>query len=299
MTTPLPPLPPRPNRDAGDLPPISARPERTQELPRVERPQAAPKRRLQADPPPPPTPIHGTRPPKSRRPVGVILAVLVAAVGAGAVGANLFGPDGSSSPGVLQSSRPVASTGSEPHLEDAVRATAPSVVEIKTSFGLGSGVVVQPSGLIVTNNHVIAGETRVEIVTASGSSIAGEVVASDENQDLAIVRPSGSAGPGVAIAEDAAGPPDIGSAVFAIGSPFGLRNTVTAGVVSAFREDDGRPVIQFDAPVNPGNSGGGLFDLQGQLVGIPTSIRSPVGGNVGIGFAVPASRVRAMLDQVS
>jgi len=225
--------------------------------------------------------------------------VLVAAAGAGAVSAHVLGPDQPAAPASAQPTRPVASSGSEPRLEDAVRATAPSVVEIKTSFGLGSGVVVQPSGLIVTNNHVVAGETRVEIVTASGSSMAGEVVAADDFQDLAIVRPAGNAGPGVTVAADAAGPPDIGSTVFAIGSPFGLRNTVTAGVVSAFRDDGGRPVIQFDAPVNPGNSGGGLFDPQGQLVGIPTSIRSPVGGNVGIGFAVPASRVRAMLDQVS
>ena len=88
--------------------------------------------------------------------------------------------------------------------------------------------------------------------------------------------------------------------MFAIGSPFGFRNTVTSGIVSALRTR-GRlnlPLIQTDAPINPGNSGGGLFDLRGRLVGIPTSIESPIRGNVGIGFAVPASRVKAFLARV-
>jgi len=88
--------------------------------------------------------------------------------------------------------------------------------------------------------------------------------------------------------------------VFAIGSPFGLRNSVTSGIVSALRTRGrlGLSLIQTDAPINPGNSGGGLFDLRGRLVGIPTSIESPIQGNVGIGYAVPASRVRALLDRV-
>ena len=107
-----------------------------------------------------------------------------------------------------------------------------------------------------------------------------------------------SPGTGVNLSPDTAGPPPSGQTVFAIGSPFGLQNTVTSGVVSAYRNEAGRPLIQFDAPVNPGNSGGGLFNLDGELIGIPTSIRSPVNGNVGIAFAVPATRVRAMLSQI-
>ena len=92
---------------------------------------------------------------------------------------------------------------------------------------------------------------------------------------------------------------DQGDEVFAIGSPFGLQNTVTAGIVSntgRVNPRNGVPMIQIDAPINPGNSGGGLFDLDGRLIGIPTSILGPISGNVGIGFAVPVSRVRAMLD---
>jgi serine protease Do len=92
----------------------------------------------------------------------------------------------------------------------------------------------------------------------------------------------------------------VGDTVFAIGSPFGLQNTVTAGVVSALRRRGrgDRLLIQTDASVNPGNSGGGLFDLRGRLVGIPTSIESPIHGNVGIAFAVPAARVKAFLTRV-
>ncbi len=211
----------------------------------------------------------------------------------------MFGPDepGAAKPRPVSASTAVS--GSEALLESAVRRTASSVVTVRTSFGQGSGVVVEPSGLIVTNNHVVRGTTRVEVESATGTSMSAEVIASDEFQDLAILRPSGDPGPGVQIVEDTAGPPAAGSSVFAIGSPFGYQNTVTAGVVSAFREENGRPLIQFDAPINPGNSGGGLFDLDGQLIGIPTLIRSPIPGNVGLGFAVPASRVRAMLDTVS
>ncbi len=195
--------------------------------------------------------------------------------------------------------RSTAATDSGPRLQEAVRAAGPSVVEVLAGSGQGSGVIVEPQGLIITNYHVVGGSSRVEVRNASGTSVSAQVVATDEQQDLAVLRPAGDAGPGIQLVDEGAGPPEIGASVFAIGSPFGLQNTVTAGIVSAFRDDDGRPVIQFDAPVNPGNSGGGLFDLDGRLIGIPTSIKSPIPGNVGLGFAVPASRVREMLTRVS
>ena len=226
--------------------------------------------------------------------------MIVAAAASGAISARVFAPGDEPAAGTttpVRTSTP--SAGGERALEDAVRQTAPSVVTVKTSFGQGSGVVLQPAGLIVTNEHVVSGVTRVEVVSATGVSMSAEVLAADGVQDLAILRPAGNAGPGVALVEDTVGPPSIGATVYAIGSPFGFENTVTAGVVSAFREQNGRPLIQFDAPINPGNSGGGLFDLNGELIGIPTLIQSPIPGNVGLGFAVPASRVRAMLEQVS
>ena len=226
---------------------------------------------------------------------------MLTAAGAGAVSAHVFGPERTPAASTDSPSRPVAASDGAggPRLQDAVRTAAPSVVEVRAGFGQGSGVIVEPQGLIITNYHVVQGQTRVEVKTASGASLPAEVVSTDEFQDLAVLRPAGDAGPGIQLVDASSGPPEIGAPVFAIGSPFGLQNTVTAGVVSAFRDDGGRPVIQFDAPVNPGNSGGGLFDLEGRLLGIPTSIKSPIPGNVGLGFAVPASRVREMLARVS
>ncbi len=225
--------------------------------------------------------------------------VLVAATAGGAVSARLFAPDRASTPVADRQTQPVATSTGTPRLQDAVRVAGPSVVEVKTDVGLGSGVIVEPQGLIITNFHVIRGAARVEVTNASGTSMAADVIRTDEFQDLAVLRPAGDIGPGIQLVDDVVGPPEIGAPVFAIGSPFGFQNTVTAGIVSAFRDDKGRPLIQFDAPVNPGNSGGGLFNLEGRLVGIPTSIQSPIPGNVGLGFAVPASRVREMLARVS
>lgn len=244
--------------------------------------------------PPPTTPSRG-----SWRLLGVIAAATLAGGVAGHLTAD--------SPSPRQQSTPVsvAPQRNESALQTAIRNVQASVVEVNVNLGFGggsqgSGVIMADSGLIVTNNHVIAGASGpVEIVTAAGQSISARIVASDEREDLAVLRPDSSPGPGVTLADDSSGPPVAGTNVFAIGSPFGLQNTVTSGVVSAFRTEAGVPLIQFDAPVNPGNSGGGLFNLAGEMVGVPTSIRSPVGGNVGIGFAVTASRVRAILATVT
>lgn len=311
MPTNLPPLNPRPNRPEGGLPKLQPRPEATRELPRIE-PRPAP-RQTPSDALRPhlTTPETAARVAPSRGPrrhlvaAGALIALGSAAVGG--VSARIF--DDKSAPVEIQSSRPNLPSGGpggtpEPALEDAVAVAKPSVVEVRsaTEQSQGSGVIIEPQGLIVTNEHVVGSAQRVEIITSSGESIGADVVSADKAVDLAILRPSSSAGPGVRLVDDVVGPPPVGSKVFAIGSPFGLRNTVTAGVVSAFRtvnENGGQGVIQFDAPVNPGNSGGGLFDLAGELVGIPTSITSlNGGGNVGIGFAVPASRVRQQLARV-
>lgn len=185
-------------------------------------------------------------------------------------------------------------------LSSAVSLVAPSVVQVRTGVGQGSGVIVAPRGLVVTNEHVVAGASTVEIVTNDGRTVPAEVVVRDARQDLAVLRPAGVLPTGVPVAQEAGGGLRVGDAVFAVGSPYGLQNSVTAGIVSAVNRpgEGGVPMIQTDAPINPGNSGGGLFDLRGRLVGIPTSIRAPIPGNVGIGFAVPVSRVIALLDQV-
>ena len=299
----LPPLPPKPSRGDSGLPPIAPRPSHRDGLPRIEQtPPPLPKRELHPGSATgrtePLAPIAGGRR-LTRRLTLLVSGVILTASAAGAVSAHVFAPDRKVAV-TERAGQPVAAAPSgEVALEAAVQRAAPSVVEVKTGDGQGSGVIVQPQGLIITNAHVVGSSRRVEVIDSSGASMSADVVVSDEFQDLAVLRPAGDPGPGVEIVEDSVGPPNIGSSVFAIGSPFGLQNTVTAGVVSAFRGEQGRPLIQFDAPVNPGNSGGGLFDLEGRLVGIPTAIRSPIRGNVGIAFAVPASRVRAILAQVS
>ncbi len=194
---------------------------------------------------------------------------------------------------------PPPALGAEAELADAVARVRTSVVQVRTtSQSQGSGVILSPSGLVVTNYHVIEAGGSVSVVTSDGREVPAEVVEADPRQDLAILRPEGAVPGGAELAEEPDGGLRQGDRVFAIGSPFGLPNTVTAGVVSAVGRTnrEGVPMIQIDAPINPGNSGGGLFDLRGRLVGIPTSILGPIPGNVGIGFAVPASRVRELVS---
>jgi S1-C subfamily serine protease len=241
----------------------------------------------------------------SRRRLGLVAAVaagLVLAGGVGALTAELVDDD---SPAVAQVEETAAATatpppvvGAEADLANAVSRVQTTVVQVRAGSSQGSGVILAPSGLIVTNNHVIREGGSVSVVTSDGREVPAEIVEADPRQDLAVLRPAGAVGQGAQLAEEPDGGLRQGDRVFAIGSPFGLQNTVTAGVVSAVgrTNQEGVPMIQIDAPINPGNSGGGLFDLRGRLVGIPTSILGPIPGNVGIGFAVPASRVRDLVE---
>jgi putative serine protease PepD len=303
--TGLPPLEPRPRGEG--LPPLAPRPERGDGLPplAVPPPEAglpplSERGRADADRPP-----AVPRRRVSRRRLGVAAAVVagvLVAGGAGAVAGQLAGGD---DPAPTVAETPVAgptpappAVGAEAELADAVARVAPTVVQVRTSGSAqGSGVILAPSGLIVTNNHVVEAGGSVSVVTSDGRTVPAEIVQSDARQDLAILRPQGAVPPGAEMSEEPDAGLRQGDRVFAIGSPFGLSNTVTAGVVSAVgrTNPEGVPMVQIDAPINPGNSGGGLFDLRGRLVGIPTSILGPIPGNVGIGFAVPASRVRALV----
>jgi serine protease Do len=156
--------------------------------------------------------------------------------------------------------------------------------------GQGSGFFVSADGYLVTNNHVIAGAEKVEIVTDDGRTLAAKVVGTDSRTDLALVKVEEN-GP-FPFVRLAGGEARVGDWVVAIGNPFGLGGTVTAGIVSAHGRDIGAgpydEFIQIDAAVNRGNSGGPTFNLQGEVVGVNTAIYSPTGGSVGIGFAVPA-----------
>lgn len=159
--------------------------------------------------------------------------------------------------------------------------------------GVGSGFVVSQDGLIVTNNHVIDGATSVTITFADGTEHEATVVGADPLTDIALLDIDGDDHPTVAFGSSEA--MRVGDEVIAVGNPFGLGGTVTTGIVSAKDRDiKAGPFdafIQTDAAINRGNSGGPLFNAQGEVVGVNTAIFSPSGGNAGIGFAVPSDMV--------
>ncbi len=165
---------------------------------------------------------------------------------------------------------------------------------------LGSGVIVDPSGIIVTNNHVIDGADEIKIASADGREFDSRVLLKDERVDLAILKIDGEA-PFAALEYSDSDRLEVGDIVLAIGNPFGVGQTVTSGIVSALARNrvgvsDFGFFIQTDAAINPGNSGGALIDMNGRLVGINTAIFSRSGGSIGIGFAIPANMVRAVVD---
>ncbi len=167
--------------------------------------------------------------------------------------------------------------------------------------GLGSGVLVDPNGIIITNDHVIRGASAIHVVLADGRELEAEVIGSDANNDLAVLKVS-SKQPLPAAKLGTSSDLMIGETVIAIGSPFGLSKTVTSGVVSATGRTfkaDGRTYndfIQTDAAINPGNSGGPLLNVDGDVIGINTAIFASAQG---IGFAIPADKVRRIMDELT
>ena len=165
---------------------------------------------------------------------------------------------------------------------------------------LGSGVIVDPSGLVVTNNHVIEGASAVKISLADKREFEAEIVLKDEHSDLTILRIKGANERFPVLEFGNSDELQVGDVVLAIGDPFGVGQTVTHGIVSAVARtqvgiSDYRFFIQTDAAINPGNSGGALVDAAGRLVGINTAIYSRSGGSQGIGFAIPANMVRVVV----
>jgi serine protease Do len=167
-------------------------------------------------------------------------------------------------------------------------------------MGQGSGFFISSDGYAVTNNHVVEGAEKVEVTTDDGKIYSAKVIGTDARTDLALIKVEG--GSDFPFAKLAAGKPRIGDWVLAVGNPFGLGGTVTAGIVSASGRDIGNgpydDFIQIDAPVNKGNSGGPAFDMQGEVVGVNTAIYSPSGGSVGIAFSIPASTVKTIVAQL-
>ncbi len=168
-------------------------------------------------------------------------------------------------------------------------------------LGAGSGFVIDPSGVIVTNNHVVGGADNITVSFSDGTELPARVLGSDELTDIAVIQvktdrklayvPWGRS-------QDV----QIGDWVMAAGNPFGLGSSVTAGIVSARGRDIGAgpfdDFLQLDAPINPGNSGGPSFNMRGQVVALNTAIVSPTGGSVGIGFAIPSALVEPIVEQL-
>jgi Do/DeqQ family serine protease len=167
--------------------------------------------------------------------------------------------------------------------------------------GLGSGVVVSPSGYILTNNHVIEGADDIEVMLNDGRVIKASVIGTDPETDLAVLKVNLDGLTAITLGNS--DELQVGDPVLAVGNPFGVGKTVTSGIVSALgRSQLGintfENFIQTDAAINPGNSGGALVDVNGHLVGINTAIYSRSGGSMGIGFAIPTSTARSVMESI-
>lgn len=179
-----------------------------------------------------------------------------------------------------------------------------SVVSISTNGGSGTGFVIDASGTIVTNAHVVGSASTVQVQFADDETLTGRVTGVDRSSDLAVVKVSaGRQLKALSLADSTA--VRTGQLAVAIGSPFGLSQTTTAGIVSGtgrhIQAPDGfqiDSVIQTDAPINPGNSGGPLLDAKGRVIGVNSQIASQSGGSVGIGFAVPSNTVRDVIPRL-
>ena len=237
----------------------------------------------------------------------------------------------------VEVNRPTAQTvaaapGRTASYSDAVRKAAPAVVSIFTSkevkrprnpfmndplfrhffgdrfedeaqraFSLGSGVIISPKGYILTNQHVVEAADEIEVALSDGKKLAAKVVGSDPETDLAVLHVEIDSLPAITLAQ--ADELRVGDVVLAIGNPLGVGQTVTMGIVSALHRTGLRintfeNFIQTDAAINQGNSGGALIDASGNLVGINTAILSQSGGSIGIGFAIPVSTAKQVMEQL-
>jgi len=229
---------------------------------------------------------------------------------------------------VLQAPEAAPATPAPGSLAAAARRAAPAVVSINTSksaprhprsndpwfrfffgdqdddqpqMGLGSGVIVSPEGYILTNNHVVAGADEIEVTLNDSRQALAKVIGTDPDTDLAVLKVDLERLPTITLGNSDS--LQVGDQVLAIGNPFGVGQTVTSGIVSALgRNQLGintfENFIQTDAAINPGNSGGALVDVNGNLEGINTAIYSRSGGSLGIGFAIPVSTAKQVLQDI-
>lgn len=249
------------------------------------------------DPPPPPAPPTGRR--GGVWPV-VAASVLSAGLAAGATAAldddpAPAAPAAEVTPEVL---RPTAVADGADAAAVAADRVAPAVVQIQTRTGVGSGVVYDDSGLVLTVAHVVGANREVTVRLADGRSVPGQVVGTHEPTDLAVVRIDDDAV--LAVADLATGEqPLVGQLAVAVGSPFGFDQTVTSGIVSAVdRVVNQVSMVQTDAAINPGNSGGPLVDAEGRVLGLNDVIFTQSGSSAGVGFAIQIDLARIVADQL-
>ncbi|MFE0120658.1 S1C family serine protease [[Kitasatospora] papulosa] len=305
-------------------------------------------------PAPQPLPAADTPKPERRvkRPLALLAAVAIAAAAVGGGTATLIGELAGGSSGSSGSSGVVSGTtvsqSSAGTVSGVAAAVSPAIVEISATSSsgeaTGSGVVITADGEIVTNNHVISGASKIEVALSTGKTYTADVVGTDADKDLALIRLQGASGLKTASLGDSSSV-KVGDQVVAIGSPEGLTGTVTSGIVSAldrdvtvakdddqsqgqqqqqqggqnwpfefggqqFNGDTGSSkttykALQTDASLNPGNSGGALINMNGEIIGINSAMYSPssastsgssAAGSVGLGFAIPVNTVKADLD---
>ena len=265
----------------------------------------------------------------SRAPLTQLAALGAVGIAGGAAalaGAAVFGAFGDSTTTTIVEPRDArtvpAASGSGMSVNEIYRRSAPGVVQINTrsdsssgdgfsQFGgppqqaLGSGFVIDRTGHIVTNYHVIEGADQIDVSFSNRDTLEAKVVGSDPSTDLAVLEVDAGSRALTPLPLADSDAVEVGDEVVAIGNPFGLERTATAGIVSALQRAVTAPngfsidqVIQTDAPINQGNSGGPLLNARGEVIGVNSQIETRTGGNVGIGFAVPSNTVRSVVAQI-
>ena len=261
---------------------------------------------------PPPASSQGSGRHGARNAAAVLL-VLIGSVGGGALGAQAIlsrHPPG-----------PVATTPISPSASNTVavqplsaaalyQQAAPGVVTITTEVarrgrlgeGTGSGIVLDTRGNILTNAHVIEGASQIQVTFSDGQTVAATVAGASTSADLAVIHVNVAAASLHPLVLGDSNTVGVGDTAYAIGAPFGLAESMTAGIVSGLNRSSASTgltgLIQTDARINPGNSGGALLNAQGQVIGVNDSIESPIAGNVGVGFAIPINAVKQLLNSL-
>jgi len=181
----------------------------------------------------------------------------------------------------------------------------PGVVTITVRLGngqaIGSGIVLDTKGDILTNAHVINGARSIQVAFSDGTTVPATLIGSNTSADLAVIRVSVAASTLHPLTLGSSAGVQIGDTVYAIGSPFGLSGSFTEGIVSNIGQTaaaSGANLIQTDAAINPGNSGGPLVNVQGEVIGVNNSIESPIDASVGVGFAIPIDQVKQLLPSL-